>query len=287
VSAVHETLQSAPAAVAELIGRPFGEYRRACPYCAKRTKDEALAIRIDERGATWHCHRCHASGALNDRGATHRAPRSLVRPIQEVPQRWSEKAECIWRRARPLRGSLGEAYLTRRRCVIPPADGDLRYLAGTERYPPSLLARVTEIRTGAPLTLHFTRLKIDGTGKAGTDRDKLLLRGHQKKHGVIRLWPDQAIGSVLAVAEGIESALCAAHLHQPAWAAIDAGNLEDLEVIPGVESLIVYADHDPSGLKAARQAVRRWRAAGKAACAYMASTPGEDIADVIAKQGAT
>src|SRR5690606_14880954 len=159
--------------------------------------------------------------------------------------------------------SLGEVYLRHRRCALPPADSDLRLLPGNDRLPPSTCALVTHCVTAEPMTLHFTRLRADGLGMGGADRDKRLLNGHRKTGGVIRLWSDESVSTGLAIAEGIETALCAAHAFTPVWSCIDAGNLAKFPVLPGVEALTVFADHDAAGIDAARQVARRWRDAGR------------------------
>lgn len=267
---------SGPAFVGELQHRPHGEYRRPCPLCEKGPKDDALAVRVDERGLCWRCHRCGYTGAeMRKRHEVRPAPR------QDVPARWSDKAERLWTHAKSLRGSIVETYLRSRGCAIPPDDGDLRFLPGRDDFPPAMLARVTDFATGDPMSLHFTKLRPDGSGKAGTERDKLLLRGHQKRGGCIRLWPDDAVTRSLCVAEGIESALSAARLHAPAWAAVDAGNLADLPVVNGIETLAVFADHDAAGIAAARKLVARWRKAGWDARAWIPHAPKADPNDVL------
>jgi hypothetical protein len=164
--------------------------------------------------------------------------------------------------------------------MLPPPDSDLRFLPGSDKYPPSLCARVTDAVTNKPLTLHFTRLAADGHGKAGTEQDKLLLGGHRKKGGVVRLWPNEAVTHGLALAEGTESALAAAHLFQPVWAAIDAGNMAQFPVLAGIESLTIFADHDDAGLKAAKECARRWHAAGREVHIRAPRAAGADAADV-------
>jgi hypothetical protein len=139
---------------------------------------------------------------------------------------------------------------------------------------------VCDAQTNKPMTLHFTRLAADGRAKAGMEQDKLLLAGHRKQGGVIRLWPDEAVTRGLALAEGIESGLAAARLHTPIWATVDAGNLAKFPVLDGVEALTIYADHDPAGLKAAKECARRWHAAGREVHIRAPRAPGADAADV-------
>ena len=254
--------------------------RAPCPVCDRGPKDRALARTEDERGVVEFCHRCGFTRAEN----YERRPLEPVRsaPVKsEQPAEWSDRAESIWRRTAPLRGSLGEVYLRHRGCVLPPTDSDLRFLPATDRHPPSLCARVTDAVTNAPLSLHFTRLASDGRGKAGTDCDKMLLAGHRKRGGVIRLWPDECVTHGLALAEGIESALAGAHLFTPAWAAIDASNLAQFPVLPGVDAITIFADHDDVGLKAARTCARRWAEAGREADLVIPTQDGRDVADVV------
>jgi putative DNA primase/helicase len=207
------------------------------------------------------------------------APRSTA--VSE-PLDWSTRAESIWRKTQSLAGTLGEVYLHHRGCVLPPRDSHLRFLSGDDHYPPSLCAAVTDIRTAQPISLHFTRLAIDGRGKAGTDKDKLLLAGHRKKGGAIRLWPDDAVTYGLVLAEGIETSLAVAHAYTPVWSAIDASNLAAFPVLAGVESLLIFADHDDAGLRAARECGRRWRDAGREVSVRASRIAGNDAADEVA-----
>jgi putative DNA primase/helicase len=250
-----------------------GTWRGRCPQCDRRKHDTALAVTTDARGTVWFCHRCGFRGA---KGASVPLRRP---PVSPVPV---DRLTSIWRRTEPLKGTLAEKYLRHRHCLLPPLDSDLRYLAGSRQFPPTLCGLVTDAVTGAPLTLQFTRLRRDGLGKAGTERDRQFLKGHRKAGGVIRLWPNKNVTCDLAVAEGIETSLCAAHAYLPVWAALDAGNLGRLPVLTGVESLVIFADHDLAGLAAASSLAHRWRAAGRKVRVLRSPTPGNDIADEVA-----
>ncbi len=253
--------------------------RAPCPVCDRGPRDKALARTEDERGVVEFCHRCGYTRAEN----YERRPLEPIRsaPKSDAPLEWSARAQAIWDRTVPLRGTIGQTYLEHRGCILPPADSDLRFIPASDKYPPSLCARVTDAETNAPMTLHFTRLAADGRGKAGGDCDKLLLSGHRKRGGVVRLWPDECVTHGLAIAEGLESALAAAHLHTPIWSTVDAGNLAALPVLVAIESLTVFADHDPAGLKAARTCARRWHAAGREVRIRAPRVFGTDAADVL------
>ena len=69
-------------------------------------------------------------------------------------------------------------------------------------------------------------------------------------------------GERLGVAEGIETALSLAHAFEPVWSVIDAGNLAALPVLGGVECLLIAADNDLAGIKAANECALRWNKEG-------------------------
>jgi putative DNA primase/helicase len=241
-----------------------------------------MKVTTDERGTVAYCHRCHYTECEN-----HELRRiEPVRLKSVTPLDWSPTAEAIWRRTLPLRGSIGQVYLEHRGCMLPPKDSHLRFLEASGKYPPSLCAAVTDARSGKPISLHFTRLATDGKGKAGTEQDKLLLAGHRKKGGVIRLWPEEAVTYGLALAEGIESALAAAHIFAPTWAAIDAANLAAFPVLNGIDSLVIFADYDDVGVGAAKLCARRWRESGREVRIRKPRTKGWDLADVVARAAA-
>lgn len=194
---------------------------------------------------------------------------------------WNSTAESIWRKTQGLRGTLGEIYLRSRNCMLPPRDSHLRYLPPDGTYPPSLCAAITDAVTAKPISLHFTRLAADGTGKAGTERDKTLLKGHRKAGGCIRLWPDECVTTGLGIAEGVETCLAVAHAFTPIWSCIDSGNLAGFPLLNGIESLRVFVDNDIPGIRAARTVGQRWADAGREATLIRPTAVGADFCDVV------
>lgn len=215
-----------------------------------------------------------------------RRPQVAVESAEPVERKPLSAAELArWDTYGPISG-VGLAYLRARQCVVPPADGDLRFHPAMRHWPtgyvgPALVALVTDAETAEPLTKHFTWIRSDGT-KADLERPRLLLAGHRKAGGVIRLWPDEAVTYGLAVAEGIESALSIAHAHAPAWSCVDKGNLSSFPVLAGIESLLIAADHDASGvgIRASRACADRWAAAGREVYVVAAPKQGQDINDL-------
>jgi hypothetical protein len=190
------------------------------------------------------------------------APSPVRRPDPErgLPETLDPRWLRYWQSLGPV-SDVGRAYLEARQCAIPPTDGDLRFdpagrhLNGHEG--PCLVAMVTDILTCDPISLHRTWIKADGT-KADVDPPRLLLGGHRKAGGVIRLWPDEALTQGLAIAEGIETALSLARVFRPAWALIDAGNLTTLPALAGVDALTIAVDDDFAGVTAANTCAERW-----------------------------
>jgi putative DNA primase/helicase len=271
-----------------------GEHRAPCPECDKGSRDDALAIRLDARGATCLCHRCGLAGGIRDGGVPERAPRSRGQHQGHERLRtlapWGHR---LWTACRPITpGTVAAVYLERRGCAMPHLDGDLRWhpdlLDRVSGYRgPALAALVTHAVTAEPLTLHRTWLAPDGSGKAPLEKPRLLLAKHSKSGGVVRLWPDEEVTLGLAIAEGLESALAAARVFVPIWSTLDASNMAAFPVLAGIEALTIFADHDAPdrlgrqrGIEAAHECASRWTAAGREVWLDVPPTPGTDFNDV-------
>jgi phage/plasmid primase-like uncharacterized protein len=187
-----------------------------------------------------------------------------VRSQKPEPKRGHapQSVTSMLREAQPLAGSMGAAYLLARGCAMPPNDGDLQFHVGVRHESgyvgPALLAKITDAITNEGMGVH--RTWVTHTGKADLRKPKMVLG--PKQGGVIRLWPDEAVTTGLAIAEGIETALTIAHEYRPVWSLIDSGNMAAFPVLPGIEVLVIGADNDPAGLKGAKTCADRWAQAG-------------------------
>jgi putative DNA primase/helicase len=208
-------------------------------------------------------------------------------PARPVPAREREPlpeyAKTLLRGSESLQGTLGETYLRRRGCATPPPDGDLRFHphvwhSPTRTYWPALLGVITDAITGDQMGVHRTFLAPDGSGKAPVDPARMVLG--PKQGGVIRLWPDEAVDVALGIGEGIESCLSLAWVMRPTWAAIDAGNLAAVPVLPGIQALTIATDHDPAGIASAKACAERWTAAGREVRLVVPPQPGQDLNDI-------
>ena len=106
---------------------------------------------------------------------------------------------------------------------------------------------------------HRTFLRGDGSGKADLEPVKLTLG--PCGGGAVRLSPASAI---LAVAEGIETALSYMEATgTPTWAALSTGGMRGLILPEIVREIVIAADGDIPGIRAAQAAARRWLAEGR------------------------
>ena len=136
----------------------------------------------------------------------------------------------------PLQGTLGEAYLERRACHVPNADGDVRFhprllYTKESRTLPAIVCRVSTVVGNRSVGVH--PLFLD---PLGSDRAVAKMRlGGCDEPVCIRLFHDEDVLYGLGIAEGVETALAAARLHRPVWATIDAGQMEQFPLIEGIE----------------------------------------------------
>lgn len=186
------------------------------------------------------------------------------KPFQK--KKWDADLSKIWNAARPLKGSIAQAYLESRGCWFEDLN-DVRFHPQIWHSKglvlPAMVARITDPLNATPLSLHYTFLKADGSGKAEISPSRKMAYGYSAK-GIIRLTPQEEVHSGLHLAEGIETtltAMCAGYC--PAWATVNSGNLADFPVIPGIESLSIFVDNDPkfAGERAAEKCADRWLSA--------------------------
>lgn len=264
---------------------PIGAHRLPCPVCGRGSRDRAFSVTIEPGRGVGHCFRCgHVESFSDAQARVGASPYAKCPPLLKsaVRERLSDWGDRLWQECQPLDG-LALDYLRARCCVIPPADGDLRWHPRL-RHPtgvagPAIVALVTDARTAEPLSLHRTWIGAGGE-KAALEPARALLGSHRKAGGVIRLWPDDAVTTGLGIAEGVETALSLAHAYRPVWSAIDAGNLAAFDVLAGIECLLISVDHDKAGQAAAKVCAQRWADAGRSAALVMPKQSGWDINDL-------
>lgn len=254
----------------------MGEHRGACPQCASakaRANDDALAVKIDERGFTSNCHRCAwtSFGFYEEREARKPTPghnsKRIISPAPTPPSGDERKLAVVMgilKETETTDNSAVENYL-RSRAIAGPLPKCIRshprlWHSDLKSTFPAMVAPFRDIKSNTICGLHRTYLKVDGTGKIteGTAR-KMLGRS---KGAVVKLTPDDQVEQGLAIAEGIETALTVMQAGYPVWATGAANGIAEFPVLAGIECLTIFADPDPVGMVAAQVCAQRWHDAG-------------------------
>lgn len=194
-------------------------------------------------------------------------------------QRRKTRAAAIWRDARPSARTLVEDYL-RARSVALPTGAELRFAPDlrhpTGAFAPAMVAAIRDKDSGL-MGVHRTWLRPDGAGKAELAPAKAMLGG--AAGGAVRL---AATGSPLIVAEGVETTLSALAMTTgaAAWAALSASGLAGLELPSTPGALLIAADGDDAGMRAADALGERAEALGWLVTERIAP-PGLDWNDVL------
>jgi putative DNA primase/helicase len=263
-------------------------WRGACPACGY---PGTLSIREGVGGRPlWSCFSCGDRDALaRVLGGGARVPLPdppAARTAADADASRRDRALALWAGSDPVPGTLAGRYLARRGIAAFADSPALRFRPDAPHPEggrlPALVALV-QAADGAPLGVHRTYLAPDG-GKARIEPAKASLG--PIGGGAVRL-RDAEPGAWLAVAEGIETAASAGLLiGVPAWAAVSAGNLgHALALPPGVRRVVVAADPDDPGRRAARAAWTRWAAEGREARIASPEGPG-DFNDTLLERGA-
>lgn len=240
-----------------------GGYVARCP--AHGDRNASLSIKEGESGKTLF--KCFAGcdyrailDALGDRPRgqilSHGAPSALDDALR------TEYAIRIWREARSAMGTPVEMYLRTRGITIsvPPSlrfHPNLKHPSGL--YLPAMVAGVQTLE-GRVVAVHRTFLKSDGTGKANVERQKMMLG--PCAGGAVRF---AKAGSIVAIAEGIETALSIALVcpELAVWAALSTSGMVALQLPDTVREVIICADADPAGRRAATDTALRLRHEGR------------------------
>lgn len=256
----------------------------------------------DMRAGVFGCYRAGVSDVWSARGREAMTPSERAELRQQVQQaqaertaeqrqRWAINAErisALWAECVPLvQGDPVGQYLKRRGIVgvwpLPPC---LRLHRGVSYWHecthlgefPAMVAPIVA-PDGVVVALHRTYLTRDGRKADVPTVKKLTGAAGPLAGAAIPLHAPEA--GRLGIAEGIETALaatCAAGV--PTVAAYCADNLARWRWPAAVRRLVVFADADPAGIKAADELVARAVRGGLQAQALAPSLPGADWADV-------
>ena len=174
-------------------------------------------------------------------------------------------ARRVWESTEPLPGTIAGRYLTARGVGHVAGAPALRFHPALThpfvpgRFP-ALVAGVQDVHGGF-LAVHRIYLEGAGAGKANVKPGKASLGSTAT--GAVRLAEPEP--GRLLVGEGIESTAAAMALFDlPGFAAIGTGGLRAIELPEHVRDVVIAADRDAGGLRAAAALARRLEAEGRA-----------------------
>jgi hypothetical protein len=251
----------------------FGVTDAPCPLCGPERRSAVnqrrKTLRLWCTGPnfiSYHCARCGERGWAGDSNAIRSsAPASDIPAIKaEIDRRNVDEARerlkvamSLWRRRVPIEGTAAETYLRQARCYSGRIPATLGFLPASAGYAPVLIAAFGMARETLPGEMviddaaihgvHLTSLKPGGSGKAGTDRDKIMI-GKSIGSPIVLAPINDGMG--LAITEGIEDGLS---VHEATglgvWAAGSASRMPALAaVVPTyIDSITIVADADDAG----------------------------------------
>lgn len=275
-------------------GEVTGRNSILCPGPGHSPRDRSLSVTFagddftvfSHAGDDWRECKDHVRERLGLGDFTPAETRSpvIVTPTPEDRDR-IERAGTLWREARPIEGTPAVAYLASR---------GVSYQGEALRWHPScpfgkgerhgcMIGLVRNIVTNEPQAIH--RTAIDATGRK-IDRKAYGPIGG----GAVKLTDDADVTKVIAIGEGIETALSIRELtdlgNMPVWSVLSANGIAAFPVLPGIESVWIAADNDASGTgqNAARSAGERLHAAGVETIILAPTQAGADLNDKVARR---
>ncbi len=259
-------------------------WRGSCPACSY---PGTFILKERAGKPSMRCVNCQDRDAI-DAAVTGERPAGTYTPADRPklsPAEATAAAMGIWNGAAAAVGTAAETYLTMRGLSYIANSAALRFRTDcrhpSERGFWSAMVALVVDPAGTPCAVHRTYLRADGSGKAAIELQKAS-KG-PVWGGVIRLDP---VASELVVGEGIETAASAGRLLDlPAWSAVFAGNMATGLVLPTeVRSVVIAADPDAPGEKAAVEAALRWKAEGRRVRIARTGQPGRDFNDLLLAQ---
>lgn len=287
--------------------RSGNQYQCRCPL--HNDKTASLSIRVSGGKLLWNCF-AGCDGRRLGRELRRIAGGALPSMPIDIPEEPNErKAEAIrrvWRQSKAVETSDPvHLYLTAtRRLPLSAMPADLRYHPSLSLRTgelgkidlgkhPAMVAAIRNL-AGDLVQVHRTYLTNEGR-KLSTAHPDLIADWDSRKlmpspytgcwkGGAIRLGNPT---DTVVLAEGIETAIAAAHLSGfPAWACVTAGGLEVVELPESVRSVYIAVDNDPTGKNKSSVLAARLLKTGRKVFIVQApaARKGADWADVVGVQ---
>jgi hypothetical protein len=196
---------------------------------------------------------------------------SAKQPNEELPNGTRNLALALWRASVDPRGTIVEQYLKSRALDLPDeaANEAIRFHPDCpfrgERFP-AMICLVRDIVSNEPQAIHRTALASDGTAIKRDGKTFRMSLG-AIAGGAIKLDQDEDIEQSLCLGEGVETCLSGRQMGlRPVWSAVNTTGIEKFPILPSLDGLHIFKEHDANGAsaKAVEACARRWYEAGRA-----------------------
>jgi putative DNA primase/helicase len=241
------------------------KFGRGDAYCRQCGHLDGFKLLMGARGISFpEARRLVMSLAgLSEIAAAPFSPRAAAAPEQEEPAQPTQRVRTLIRESCAIEDcEPAMLYLDNRALWPLPQGHSLRAHPSVEywqegkrmgRYP-ALIAAVRDM-CGELVTAHVTYLQPTGEKLQTFEPRKILSAMTAREGCAVQLMPH---GDTLGIAEGIETALSAARMHeQPVWAALNTSLLMKWEPPHTVNKVVIFADRDVAGLDAATKLMER------------------------------
>lgn len=283
-------------------GDVVGSHSILCPGPNHSPRDRSLSVTFADGRLAVHSHagddwrqckdyvRARLSLPDDRSQPEYVAPIPVTHTTSNEERERTKRAIAIWQEAKSITGSPVEAYLTRR---------GVTYHGSALRWHPScpfgkqrvgcIVALVSNIVTNEPQAVHRTALDQRGNKLSDLGSNGRLSLG-PVAGGAVKLTDDEAVTTVIAIGEGIETSLSIRELEglsgMPVWSVLSAGGIKSFPALPGIECVWIAADNDPSqtGERAALTAAERLNAANVETIVLAPTEAGSDLNDKVARR---
>lgn len=284
-----DSLMDEGRALVERLGGEWGRSGGMCRCPAHDDRTPSLSVRVGERRLLFHCFAgCDTRDVIRALNALHLLEPPFAAGAQTGPREPADAgrqrrgaAAKLWNAARPIEGSLAEAYLVRRGLDLTVLD--LRYRERTPYgrgaqaiFRPAMLAAVRD--ESGLVAVHRTFLDAQSGRLADLSVPKRALG--RLGQGAVRLHPPR--NGTLGWAEGIETAMAATVLTGiPCWATLGTERFARVALPSSVKHLVLFLDNDPAGRRAETLARKAQRDTPVEIAVRYPDTTGADWNDVL------
>lgn len=128
-----------------------------------------------------------------------------------------------------------------------------------------MVCLVRRIAANEPQAIHRTALSPDGIEIRRNGKTFRMSLG-PVSGGAVKIDPDEAVTMGLCIGEGVETCLAGRQMEphlRPVWSLINTGGIASFPVVPGIEGLHIFREHDATNKRAAMACAGRWHEAGR------------------------